>query len=108
MGLDVDLEDVASQSDDGWERDKEEPESECAAWEVVDGGCESLRRLKVERLQNCGVLGLRCVLDSPSQELYPEVDGWVDIDSYNKLARGPPCVVENRWVAKDALLMFDS
>jgi len=75
------------------------------AWQVVGGGAEALRRPKLERLQNCGVLGLRCVLESPHQELYPEVDGWVDVDSPAPMSTrcGEP-----RWVAKDALLMFDS
>lgn len=89
-------------------QDGSEPDSEtAAAWQVVDGGSEALRRLKVERLQNCGVLGLRCVLETPQKELYPEVDGWVNIDSPIPIAAGQ-CVAEPRWVAKDALLMFDS
>uniref|UniRef100_A0A7S0ATR0 Uncharacterized protein n=1 Tax=Pyrodinium bahamense TaxID=73915 RepID=A0A7S0ATR0_9DINO len=78
-----------------------------AAWQVVDGGPEALRRPKLERLQNCGVLGLRCVLEAPRQDLYPEVDGWVDVDSPAPVAAAR-CAAEPRWVAKDALLMFDS
>lgn len=78
-----------------------------ATWQVVSGGSEDLRRLKVERLQNCGVLGLRCVLEEPARELYPEVDGWVDIDS-NTHVETMPYAIEPQWVAKDGLLMFDS
>lgn len=78
-------------------------------WQVVARSSETLRPLKTERLQNCGVLGLRCVLESPPQRLYPEVDGWVlpgDLDDShtNQQAAMPG----PRWVARDALLMFDS
>lgn len=82
-----------------------------APWQVVEGGPEALRRLKVERLQNCGVLGLRCVLEEPLVTLYPEVDGWVDVDAQGARRASDRCrmdSLEKRWVAKDALLMFDS
>jgi len=78
-----------------------------SAWQVVSGGSDELRRLKVDRLQNCGVLGLRCALEVPQQELYQEVDGWVNIDSSVPVAAAQ-CALEPQWVAKDALLMFDS
>merc|ERR1719476_982 len=50
---------------------------ECTSWQVVVSDSEALRRPKVERLQNCGVLGLRCVLEVPRREL----DGWVDVEA---------------------------
>jgi len=76
-----------------------------AAWQVVGSGPKALQRMKVERLQNCGVLGLRCVLEAPTPNLYPEVDGWVDIDSHVNYCSH---FSHPQWVAKDALLMFDS
>lgn len=112
-----------------------EDEDCTAAWQVVHDGPEALRRLKVERLQNCGVLGLRCVLEGPRQETCDfEVDGWVDIDAYLRAAKGEEGTPTNsvvptndehgvcedsrggiitrcgeaQWVAKDALLMFES
>lgn len=95
---------------DAWEIE-ERRASRC--WQVVDGGSESLRRLKVERLQNCGVLGLRCVLEEPApRHPYEEVDGWVDLDTQGRPAETEAAArqraAETRWVAKDALLMFDS
>lgn len=78
-------------------------------WQVVSGGSESLRRLKVDRLQNCGVLGLRCV-EAQSDELhlgpFREVDGWIDLDPASGAVNN--AVTDSRWVAKDALLMFES
>merc|ERR1712228_996686 len=49
---------------------------EGSCWQAVDGGSKALLALlKKERLQNCGVLGLHCVLQ------VPEVDGFVDVDT---------------------------
>lgn len=107
-------EDVDRGEDRGPSDVEEEGEGETAqSWSFVRAGPEALRTLKVERLQNCGVLGLRCELEAPSPEVYPEVDGWVDIDGQNgggPGAAGVPvrCAPKPRWVAKDALLMFDS
>lgn len=67
-----------------------------SSWQVVRDGPSSLRRLKVERLQNCGVLGLRCEsAPQPAQADEPK-DG-----DYTLLS-------PLQWVAKDALLMFGS
>lgn len=94
-----------------WRRRRRRRRTSC--WQVVDGGPEMLRRLKVERLQNCGVLGLRCVLESPAPRPSAEVDGWIDVDA-EVSAEAEACdstsrrSIEQRWVAKDALLMFDS
>lgn len=74
-------------------------------WQVVTGGSDALRTLKIERLQNCGVLGLRCVDESPAQRFYPEVDGWIDLDESHQDTSAP---FPSNWVARDALLMFDS
>jgi len=125
-----------------------------AAWQVVQSGPEAMRRVKVDRLQNCGVLGLRCVLEAPRLEPDDfEIEGWVDIEAYVKAdkdkdkgldagfasdsnattpsapaaaSRAPPAPTpgaagvgsqrdrfmwrcgETQWVAKDAMLMFDS
>lgn len=85
-------------------------DNECAAaWQVVNDGPEALRRMKVERLQNCGVLGLRCVLEEQQQDAEDPDSGWVDAggeDDDSKLF-GTRCG-GTHWVAKDALLMFDS
>lgn len=81
-------------------------ESEKASsWEVV-ANSEALRQFKTDRLQNCGVLGLRCVLESPLPNRYREVDGWVDLQSGDSAPTQQ--LSEPRWVARDALLMFDS
>jgi len=83
------------------------------SWELVSSGPEALRRVKTERLQNCGVLGLRCELEPARPQtmagtcgLYPEVDGWIDVDARAGASRCSDA--EPRWIAKDALLMFDS
>jgi len=83
------------------------------SWQLLESGCEDLQRLKVERLQNCGVLGLRCVLEDSTDSLEIENEHEHDHDNENdwtivsneglKPRRCPP-----RWVAKDALLMFGS
>mmetsp|Transcript_56623 Transcript_56623/g.143364 ORF Transcript_56623/g.143364 Transcript_56623/m.143364 type:complete len:533 (+) Transcript_56623:159-1757(+) len=127
---------IAGLHDDREEEEEEVEDEDCSAtWQVVHEGPEALRRLKVERLQNCGVLGLRCVLEGPRQETCDfEVDGWVDIDAYLRAAKGEEAAPTNsvvptndehgscedrrggiitrcgeaQWVAKDALLMFDS
>jgi len=77
------------------------------AWQVVGDGPEALRQLKVERLQNCGVLGLRCLLEPPLVGGCGEVDGWVDVNSQPHAAVAQ-CAMKPQWVARDALLMFDS
>lgn len=77
--------------------------SPSASWQVVSGGCQALRQVKTERLQNCGVLGLRCVREAPCPS-YREIDGWIDIDG----AGCPVAATDARWVAKDALLMFET
>jgi broad specificity phosphatase PhoE len=41
---------------------KARPDDDPDSWTVVGGGVETLHRVKDRRLQNCGVLGLRCVL----------------------------------------------
>jgi len=94
----------------GFFGDSEPEESEMGAmpWQVVTEGSEVLRRLKVDRLQNCGVLGLRCVLEPPAHKPYPEVDGWIDLHDTNVDIATEPFVSEPCWVARDALLMFDS
>lgn len=61
-------------------------------WTVVGGGLETLHRVKDRRLQNCGVLGLRCVLEPSPRTSCAE-------------AVHPPGM-ELQWRAKDALLMF--
>lgn len=83
----------------------EEPENTCS-WHVVEEGPEALRKLKVERLQNCGVLGLHCVLEAPAAE-DTDADGWIDVNSDAELVP-KPCCTGAQWVAKDALLMFGS
>eukprot|EP00913_Durusdinium_trenchii_P027377 g25684.t1 len=111
---------VASEEEDGYHCLTSEGG---ASWQVVDSGPQDLQRLKVERLQNCGVLGLRCVLEAnrscvaelgilrsfgqstqiDSFGQAPLEDGledWLDLSTPEKNA--------SRWVAKDALLMFDS
>lgn len=101
----------SSESGDSAGEWSDEGGSTNAAWQVVEGGPEALRRLKVERLQNCGVLGLRCVLEEPLVLSYPEVDGWVDVDYQGARRASERCNLpgmEPQWVAKDALLMFDS
>jgi len=140
---DVDNEDAGRSAGGGvragqfGDREEDFEDEDCAAaWQVIHDGPEALRRVKVERLQNCGVLGLRCVLEEPRHEACDfEVDGWVDIDAYLRAAKGEestpangvvpandahgtcedrrgggiiPRCGEAYWVAKDALLMFDS
>lgn len=70
------------------------------SWQMIEGGPEALRQLKVERLQNCGVLGLRCVLEDPDQESLDN-EGWVALRDNCKSGGAS-------WVAKDGLLMFGS
>lgn len=91
---------------DSWgESDFDEGENGTSSWQVVARSCGVLRSLKVERLQNCGVLGLRCVLEPPPPRLCPEVDGgWIDLDD----SPAADASLESHWVARDALLMFDS
>jgi broad specificity phosphatase PhoE len=85
----------------------DDDEEDCRRWQVVDGGSEALRQLKVERLQNCGVLGLRCVLEAPKLRTpLSEVMGWVDTHPEADVDTHPEA--DPRWVVKDALLMFDS
>eukprot|EP00927_Polykrikos_kofoidii_P077981 TRINITY_DN74861_c0_g1_i1.p1 TRINITY_DN74861_c0_g1~~TRINITY_DN74861_c0_g1_i1.p1 ORF type:complete len:469 (-),score=73.26 TRINITY_DN74861_c0_g1_i1:111-1451(-) len=96
----------ALQGDDSDDTETDE-EATGKCWQFVDGGSECMRRLKVERLQNCGVLGLRCVLEAPPLQPYPEVDGWVDIDAH-LAASTDQGGLEQMWIAKDAMLMFDS
>jgi len=91
--------------DDGSDASADEGPRE-GSWQVVGECCDGLRRLKVERLQNCGVLGLRCVRETPARGIFPEVDGWVDISCDGELCR--QSVAHPEWIAKDALLMFDS
>lgn len=90
--------------DDGSDASADEGPRE---WQVVGDCCDGLRRLKVERLQNCGVLGLRCVRETPARSMFPEVDGWVDISCDGELCRHS-VAQDAEWIAKDALLMFDS
>lgn len=108
--------DASSTHDDGTVL-LEDVEEE-ASWQVVHDGPEALRQLKVRRLQNCGVLGLRCVLEAPSLGPTSTVDGWIDISTFHHAEAGghdgnavsiiPSRCGEPQWVAKDALLMFDS
>lgn len=86
------------------EDEEEEPENTCS-WHVVEEGPEALRKLKVERLQNCGVLGLHCVLEAPPEDT--DADGWIDVNSDTELVP-KNCGAGSQWVAKDALLMFGS
>jgi len=61
----------------------QERDDDAANWQVVHSGPQALWRLKVDRLQNCGVLGLRCVLEEPKPpEDECEADGWVDLNSF--------------------------
>lgn len=83
--------------------EEDEDGSPSASWQVVSGGCEALRQVKTERLQNCGVLGLRCVREAPNPS-YREIDGWIDVDGTGC----PVAATDARWVAKDALLMFET
>lgn len=87
---------VASEEEDGYHCLSSDHVESGASWQVVDSGPHDLQRLKVERLQNCGVLGLRCVLEAPLEDGLEE---WEDL---------MPEKNASRWVAKDALLMFDS
>ncbi|CAK9064276.1 unnamed protein product, partial [Durusdinium trenchii] len=65
---------VASEEEDGYHCLTSEGG---ASWQVVDSGPQDLQRLKVERLQNCGVLGLRCVLEAPLEDgLEVPQGGW--------------------------------
>merc|ERR1712107_607855 len=82
-------------------------EYQSVAWEFVHNSSETLHKGKIDKLENCGVLGLRCVCEVP-RSIFPEVDGWIDIDTQacRDLARSSS--LEPQWVAKDALLMFDS
>jgi broad specificity phosphatase PhoE len=93
------------ESDASGDSDLEERDMmETTSWQVVARSSETLRRFKIDRLQNCGVLGLRCVVESPTQKPHPEVDGWIHLDEHST----EPYVAKPRWVARDALLMFDS
>lgn len=76
------------------EDDSEEEPNPISSWQVVRDGPSALRQLKVERLQNCGVLGVRCVSSRPPPT--PVEDGEYTV------------VAPHHWVAKDALLMFGS
>mmetsp|Transcript_23730 Transcript_23730/g.43001 ORF Transcript_23730/g.43001 Transcript_23730/m.43001 type:complete len:418 (+) Transcript_23730:53-1306(+) len=70
------------------------------SWQVVDDGPDSMRQLKLNRIQNCGVLGLRCELETRG-----EFGGWIEVTSREDEELTP---TNGRWVVKDALLMFDS
>lgn len=98
--------DLGSPEQDSWgESDPDEGEIGTSSWQVVARSCGVLRSVKVERLQNCGVLGIRCVLEPPPPRLCPEVDGgWIDLDD----SPATNASLESHWVARDALLMFDS
>jgi len=85
---------VASEEEDGYHCLTSDPFTN---WQLLDSGPHDLQRLKVERLQNCGVLGLRCVLEAPLEDGLEE---WEDLMPVNN--------ADGRWVAKDALLMFNS
>lgn len=85
---------VASEEEDGYHCLTSDPFTN---WQLLDSGPHDLQRLKVERLQNCGVLGLRCVLEDPLEDGLEE---WEDLMPVNN--------ADGRWVAKDALLMFNS
>jgi len=98
--------DLGTPERDSWcEGDLDESENGTSSWQVVARSSGVLRSVKVERLQNCGVLGLRCVLEPPPPRLRPEVDGgWIDLDD----SPATNASLESHWVARDALLMFDS
>lgn len=94
--------------DPGTPEPDSEPEESETSWAVVARSSDAMRTLKSDKLQNCGVLGLHCVLEAPMQRCYREVDGWIDLDESHAGSSPNQLLPEPRWVARDALLMFDS
>jgi len=81
-----------------------------SAWQVVSSDSDSLRQLKIDRLQNCGVLGLRCVMDGYRCETLSD-DEWVNVaasESSSSFTEVDFRHQEPQWWIRDAMLMFDT